>query len=187
MFKVGIMIISSLIITSKSGIIVHDSPAVPNSTYSSGASAVSSHILQTELTHTVQVNSYPPNLLLLNNNNIDITTSEDNDNSSKNKKKINDDELKLKLSSMIDKDSKIKNKSYKDNFISYILSYNDKKEEYNDDINNDNNEKIKNKYALYIESDQYIKSLNLKMDILVYEHTMFSDWSIEEKKIIINE
>jgi len=122
MFKVGIMIISSLIITSKSGIIVHDSPAVPNSTYSSGASAVSSHILQTELT-------YPPNLLLLNNNNIDITTSEDNDNdnSSKNKKKINDDELKLKLSSMIDKDSKIKNKSYKDNFISYILSYNDKK------------------------------------------------------------
>jgi len=103
-------------------------------------------------------------------------------------KENNKENLTKKLSDIIDKNDKIKNKEYKNDFISYVVSYEDKKKEYNDHINGGNEDKIKSKYDLYMESDTYIKSLNEKLEKPVYSHTKFSDWSMEEKKsILINE
>jgi len=121
----------------------------------------------------------------LNENTRIANNKEDKNNDKDEKVKINEDELKLKLSSLIDKDEKIKNKEYKNNFISYVLSFKNKKFEYNDDINNGNEEKIKKKYSLYVESDLYINKLNLKHDIPIYNHTKFSDWSMDEKKALL--
>jgi len=38
---------------------------------------------------------------------------------------------------------------------------------------------------LYIESDEYINSLNKDLDIKIYQHTQFSDWSMDEKKSLL--
>jgi hypothetical protein len=123
----------------------------------------------------------------ISENNVPTTTtrSKDDNKETRNENKSELD-LKNKLSLIIDKyGDKIKNKNYKNDFILYVLSYNDKKQEYNDVIDNNNYNKILQKYQLYIESDLYINDLNKNVNIPMYSHNKFSDWSMEEKKSIL--
>jgi len=140
----------------------------------------------------------PPSFYNNNNSNITniinntISTSYINININKNNNKINKEEFKNKIINFIENNEKdeIKNRQYKNLFINYILNYDDKINHYN---NSNNNINIINKYNLYIESDKYIKKLNQEYKKLynidnIYDHTKFSDWSIEEKKsILINQ
>jgi C1A family cysteine protease len=173
MFKVGIIVLSCLVLSTKSA---RHGPSAPNK------DAVSNNGNADE---NIDTTGRPPVLFF------DATTESPNEmtrsggKDKKEKVKVDDADLKLKLSSLIDKDEKIKNKEYKDQFISYVLSFEDKKEDYNDNIKNGNDDKIKKKYELYVESDLYINSLNENLDIKIYEHTQFSDWSLDEKKAIL--
>jgi cathepsin L len=177
MFKVGIIVLSCLVLSTKSA---KYGPGAPNKVAESNNDNADENI---------DIHGRPPRLIFAGDDS--ATTQSPNehtrseDKNKEKKEKVDDADLKLKLSSLIDKDDKIKNKDYKDDFISYVLSYEDKKEDYNDNINNGNDDKIKKKYELYIESDEYINSLNADLDIKLYEHTQFSDWSLEEKKSIL--
>jgi hypothetical protein len=120
---------------------------------------------------------------------LNIDNNNSNDNNDNDSTLEEDAELETQLSSIIDessKTSKSKKNIYKSKYLLYIMSRNYKKKEYKEYVKNNKKAKIEDKFELYIESDEYIKSLNENSnDGAIYNHTKFSDWSMEEKEAIL--
>jgi C1A family cysteine protease len=146
----------------------------------------------TRPTGAPETTSSPQSLPIIPN--IDVSTLTDivnNNNESDSTiilEEVDGTELTSELESIIDessKTSKSKKDTYKSKYLLYIMSRNYKKLEYKEYVKNNKKDKIQEKFQLFIESDEYINELNANASEPIYNHTKFSDWSLEEKKSIL--